>query len=53
MLAPTNRGDTPAKVVSLGTKYEEINPKFRDSIRTITERYTEPEAETQTLFEGA
>lgn len=55
VLAPTRRGDTPARVVSVGTKYDEIDPAWRDTIRSVTNRYTEPESvmENQTLFEGA
>lgn len=39
--APTTRGDTPAKIVGIGIPYEEINPDFRDGLRTIRERYEE------------
>lgn len=55
VLAPTFKGDTPAKVVGIGIAYDEINPKYRDDLRTITERYVEPEpeADVASLFEGA
>lgn len=41
--APTARGDTPAKVIGIGIPYENINATYRDNLRTITERYEEPE----------
>lgn len=46
---------TPAKVVGIGIAYDEINPKYRDELRTITERYVEPEPEADiaSLFEEA
>lgn len=55
VLAPTFKGNTPAKVVGIGIAYDEINPKYRDELRTITERYEEPETEADvaSLFEGA
>lgn len=55
VLAPTFKGDTPAKVVGIGIAYDEINPKYRDELRTITERYVEPEpeADVASLFEEA
>ena len=57
VLAPTQRGDTPAKVVGIGIPYEEINPAFRDSLRTISQidesMKIEPEEEENipSLFE--
>lgn len=53
VLAPTARGDTPAKVIGIGIPYEEINVMYRDNLRTITNRYTEKEPETPSLFEEA
>ena len=57
VLAPTFKGDTPAKVVGIGIPYDEINPKYRDDLRTITERYEEAEPEAEdpvaSLFEEA
>lgn len=58
VLAPTARGDTPAKVVSVSIPYEEINPKYRDSLRTITRKeepilMTPEEEEGFPLFEEA
>ena len=38
VIAPTFKGDTPAKIVGIGISYDEINPRFRDNLRTITER---------------
>ena len=57
VLAPTFKGDTPAKVVGIGIPYEEINEKYRDNLRTITERYVpdepdEPEENPDDLFAG-
>lgn len=57
VLAPTQRGDTPAKIVGIGIPYEEINPRFRDNLRTISERYV-PDAPAEegddpiSIFDG-
>ena len=37
VLAPTFKGDTPAMVVGIGIAYDEINPKYRDNIRSVKE----------------
>lgn len=43
VIAPTQRGETLAKVVEIGIPYEEINASFRDNLRTITNRAEIPE----------
>lgn len=45
--APTARGDTPAKIIEIGVPYEEIDSMYRDNLRTITERYEEPQEGTE------
>lgn len=57
VLAPTTRGETPAKVVGIGVPFDEINPAYRDNLSTITKRMepellTPEEEEGFSLFEG-
>ena len=42
-MAPTNRGDTLAQISEIGIPYEELNPDFRDTLRTIRQRAEFPE----------
>lgn len=55
VMAPTFKGDTPAMVMGIGIPYEEINPEWRDNLRTITEKcdihMTPEEEEGMSLFD--
>ena len=59
VIAPTQRGETLARVTEIGIPYEEINASFRDNLRTITNRAAIPELaaeeeeEFPSLFEEA